>query len=53
MTTFMVDYMSFEHDVSLKGEFIRNVMSKDNISEEDKSAIIRFGLQALRGEEIG
>lgn len=53
MTTFMVDYMSFEHDVSLKGEFIRNVMSKDNISEKDKSAIIRFGLQALRGEEIG
>ncbi len=52
-TTYKVDYMSFEHDVSLKGEFIRNVMARADINEEDKSEIIRYGLQALRGEDIG
>lgn len=45
--------MSYEHDVSLKGEFIRNVMARTGISEDDKAEIIRYGLQALQGEEIG
>lgn len=52
-TVFRVDYMSYEHDVSLKGEFIRNVMARTGISEDDKAEIIRYGLQALQGEEIG
>lgn len=52
-TEFKVDYMSYEHDISLKGEFIRNVMARTELSEEDKARIIRFGVQALQGEEIG
>lgn len=52
-TVYKVDYMSYEHDVSLKGEFIRNVMARDDINEQDKAEIIRYGLQALQGEEIG
>ncbi|MCI7770282.1 MAG: metallophosphoesterase [Eubacterium sp.] len=52
-TQYKVDYMSYEHDVSLKGEFIRNVMARENINEQDKAEIIRYGLQALQGEEIG
>lgn len=51
-TQYKVDYMSYEHDVSLKGEFIRNVMARENINEQDKAEIIRYGLQALQGEEI-
>ena len=37
---------------SLKGEYIRNVMARNDISEQDKAEIIRYGLQALQGEEI-
>ena len=35
-----------------QGEFIRNVMGRDDINEQDKAVIIRYGLQALQGEEI-
>ena len=41
----------YENDVSLKGEFIRLVLS-GNHSDEDKATIIRLGLEALAGEEI-
>ena len=52
-TIYNIDYMSYEHDMSLKGEYIRNVMARNDISEQDKAEIIRYGLQALQGEEIG
>lgn len=42
---------TYEHDVSLKGEFIRLVMASDQ-SEEEKARIISCGIQALSGEEI-
>ena len=48
-----VDYDSFAADISLKGEFVRTVRAGEDMSEEDKGAIIRFGIQALAGEEIG
>ncbi len=38
-------------DESLKGEFIRTVYRDNSLSEEEKSVIIRYGLQALAGEE--
>lgn len=43
------DYML---DESLKGEFVRQIMADDSISEEDKKIIIRYGLQAIAGEEV-
>ncbi len=46
-----VDYRRYEGDVSLKGEFIRLVESSD-LSAERKAAVIRTGLQALRGEGV-
>ena len=52
-TVYNIDYMSYEHDMSLKGEYIRNVMARNDIDEQDKAEIIRYGLQALQGEEIG
>ena len=42
---------SYEHDVSLKGEFIRLVMASGR-SEEEKERIILWGIQALSGTEV-
>ena len=51
-TKLSVDYDSYERDESLKGEFIRTVRDMASLSEEEKRAVIRYGIQALRGEEI-
>lgn len=40
----------YENDKTLKGEFIRLVMSKDDLSTSDKEEIIACGLTALYGE---
>lgn len=47
-----VDYLAYALDVSLKGEFVRAVSKAEDISEEDKAAVIRYGIQALAGEEL-
>lgn len=47
-----VDYQAFALDASLKGEFIRTVMAVEDLSEEDKASIVRYGVLALAGEEI-
>ena len=41
----------YKNDKSLKGEFIRLVLSRDELSEEEKESIIDCGLKALMGEE--
>lgn len=41
----------YENDISLKGEFIRNVLSS-NLPENDKNMIIEYGIKALLKEEI-
>lgn len=46
-----IDPEDYKHDKSLKGEFIRCVLSAD-ISEEEKANIIATGLSALLGESI-
>lgn len=50
-TKVLVKYSDYEKDISLKGEFIRMVLNSD-LDEEQKSEIIRCGIQALSGEEI-
>lgn len=47
----MVDYGVYSHDVSLKGEFVRTVQGKTDLSEEEKAAIISCGIRLLTGEE--
>lgn len=42
----------YKNDKSLKGEFIRLVLSKDDLTQEQKDAIIECGLRALAGETI-
>lgn len=47
-----VDYDAYALDESLKGEFVRVVRGQEELSEEDKGAIIQMGIQALAGEEV-
>ncbi len=42
----------YKNDKSLKGEFIRLVMAKEALSDEEKAAVIECGLRALAGEAI-
>ncbi len=51
-TNLKVDYMSYENDASLKGEFIRLILRQDGISDEGKKKIIICGIKALSGEEV-
>ena len=48
---FRIERESYEHDASLKGEFIRLVMASDR-SEGEKARIICAGIRALTGEEV-
>ena len=41
----------FKNDISLKGEFIRGVLSDTTLSDEEKDAVITLGLEVLIGEE--
>ena len=50
-TKLLVNYRDYEKDASLKGEFVRMVYESD-LTEEEKSQVIRAGILALQGEEI-
>ena len=50
-TKLMVNYQDYENDVSLKGEFVR-LVSESDLTDEEKSMVIRAGILALQGEEI-
>ena len=51
-TAMGLDPEQFQNDISLKGMFSR--MGLSEVEEEaDRAAIIRTGLEALAGEEIG
>ena len=46
-----IDYMKYQYDASLKGEFIRLVLKQD-LTDEEKNQIIATGIKALSGEEV-
>ena len=47
-----IDYMKYQNDISLKGEFIRLVLSQEDLDKEEKSRVISTGIKALLGEEL-
>lgn len=47
-----IDYMKYQNDISLKGEFIRLVLQQEDLTDEEKSKIINTGIKALSGEEV-
>ncbi|MCD8149842.1 MAG: DNA repair exonuclease [Clostridiales bacterium] len=51
-TKLRVDTNRFLLDESLKGEFVRTVMAAEELSEEERAAVIRCGLRAIAGEEV-
>ena len=46
-----VDQKDYEYDVSLRGEFIRQVLASD-LSDKEKEDIILVGTKALDGEDL-
>ena len=50
-TEALIDYEKYEKDASLKGEFIRLVISQ-KLTDKEKREIIVTGIKALSGEEI-
>ncbi|MBQ9608429.1 MAG: DNA repair exonuclease [Lachnospiraceae bacterium] len=51
-TKLKVSYEDYRLDESLKGEFVRGVMSSDKYSEDEKAEIIKYGILLLSKEEI-
>ncbi len=51
-TEYKVEVEDFKGDLSLRGDFVRLVLAEESLSEEERAAIVRYGLQALSGEEI-
>ena len=49
-TRLSISASDYEHDLSLKGEFIRMVMRDETMSEKKKEDVISCGLAALLGE---
>ena len=47
-----IDASEYEGDASLKGEFVRLVLSKPDWSEERKRQVIALGLKALKRGEV-
>ncbi|MBQ8337657.1 MAG: DNA repair exonuclease [Oscillospiraceae bacterium] len=41
----------YKNDISLKGEFVRRVLSSE-LSDEEREQIVLLGIRAIRGEEL-
>lgn len=50
-STLEINPREYENDISLKGEFVRLVLSSD-LQEEEKNDAVFVGIKALRGEEL-
>ena len=50
-STLSVDIDKFAMDISLRGEFVRQVRQCEDLTDEEKSIVIRYGLQILDGEK--
>lgn len=51
-TSLAIDARDYENDVSLKGEFIRLVLAREELSPEERDGIIELGIRALMGEGL-
>lgn len=50
-TEIKIDYLKYENDISLKGEFIRKVKHLD-LSDKEKGKMIKVGINAIIGKEV-
>lgn len=51
-TTKKINASDYEHDTSLKGEFIREVCASTLYTDDEKNEIIILGLKALEGRDL-
>lgn len=51
-TKTQIDYGKLSADISLKGEFVRTVLSEGGLTDEEKQKIISIGLKALTKGEV-
>ena len=51
-TTIEVDYNRYLTEESFRGEYIRVISEADELLEEEKAVLIRYGFQILAGEEL-
>ena len=51
-TRLKISIENYLHDESLKGEYVRTILQNEKLDMEEKMIIIRYGLQAIAGEEI-
>lgn len=51
-TVIRIDIEKYRREVSLKGEFVRQVLEDDSLDEKMRNAVIRMGFNAFRGDEI-
>ena len=45
------DFSLYEKENSVKGEYVRMVLSREDLSAEEKDAVIRLGISALENNE--
>lgn len=50
-TTKTFDISKYKDEVSIKGEFVRNVLNSKDLNDNDKVKVINLGLRALEGKE--
>ena len=50
-TTLSLDLDKFAMDISLRGEFVRQVRKREDLDDNEKNIVIRYGLQILDGEK--
>ena len=50
-TGVQIDYESFRHDKTLKGEFVR-LMEEQDLPEEERAEMIELGIRAIMGEDV-
>lgn len=49
-STMQINIDDYRHDISLKGEFVRSVLSSD-LTDDEKDSVILCGIRVMRGEE--
>lgn len=48
----LINFNSLKNNVSLAGEFVRVIDSDPSLSDERKQVLARYGIEALKGEDI-
>ena len=47
-----IDISKYQNDLSLKGEFVRSVYYRNDLTNQEKEDIISLGLRTMEGREV-